>query len=175
MLCHQVDPPEVPCRLARRRQDNHILLLATAQGAEHGATVHQYRVTDRITGRAALASGCHRRRNAGRCYTRRRAPPTGPGCPWPRLLAWWTSLEMSTLYPHSNGSPRTSANSALKRSGSGAPTAPTSGRLRFTTSSVSVLLGDAAPRSAAGHRWPWHPSPRPSPRRNCGPPAGTAP
>ena len=77
------------------RQDNQVLLLATAQGAEHGATVHQYRVTDRITGRAALASGCHRRRNAGRCYTRRRAPPTGPGCPWPRLLAWWTSLEMS--------------------------------------------------------------------------------
>jgi len=41
-------------------------------------------------------------------------------------------LTHTILYPHSNGSPRASANSALKPSGSGAPTAPTSGRLRFT-------------------------------------------
>ena len=173
MLCHQVDSPDVPCRLARRRQNNQVLLLATAQGAEHGATVHQYRVTDRITGRAALASGA-----IGNVTLAGVTPGYEPhrrdrgvhdrGC--------WHGAH--PLKCHSLPT--------LKR------IAADSGQLILEAlqfgcfqsshltpppvyaSSVSVLLADVAPRSAAGHRWPWHPSPGSSPRRSCGPRAETA-
>ena len=173
MLCHQVDPPNVPCRLARRRQDNHILLLATAQRAEHGATAHQYRITDRITGRAALASGA-----IGNATLAGVTPSDEPhrrdrgvhdrGC-WhggPPLKCH--SLPTLKRIAADSGQLRPEAFRFRCAHGSDLRPPP------VYASSVSVVLADAGPRSAVGHRWPWHPSPGPSPRRSCGPRAETA-
>ena len=160
MLCHQVDTPNICCRLARRRQDNQILLLTIAQWAEHGAAAHKYRVTRGVSGGTALASGA-----IGNIALAGVAPSDEPhrrdrgiharGC-------WHDGPPLKLHFL-----PK------LKR------TAADFGQLSLSHLLSTLLLFrwcwlSQRRGQQLAPRWPWHSSPGPLPRRNCRPRADTS-